>query len=197
MSALGERTRVRCAGVWRSSVSRCSASSARRCATFEAVMSGRHAALETWWHDYTPADDERARMLLEGAGLAGSEDRAFGLLSEGERQQVLLARALMSEPELLLLDEPAAGLDLAARERLVSRLSVLAGDRATPPMVLVTHHTEEIPPGMSHAALMRGARILKSGPMADVLSDEDLSACFGVRVILERVGNRWFARSTD
>ena len=87
-------------------------------------MSGRHAALETWWHDYTPADTERARELVEGAGLRGCEDRAFGLLSEGERQQVLLARALMSEPELLLLDEPAAGLDLAARERLISRLSV-------------------------------------------------------------------------
>jgi iron complex transport system ATP-binding protein len=164
---------------------------------FEAVMSGCHAALETWWHDYTELDAGRTRELLEGAGLGGSEDRAFGLLSEGERQQVLLARALMSEPELLLLDEPAAGLDLAARERLVSRLSVLAENPVTPPMVLVTHHTEEIPPGMSHAALMRGGRVVRSGPVNEVLTDHDLSACFGVRVHIERLGNRWFASSTD
>jgi iron complex transport system ATP-binding protein len=163
---------------------------------FEAVMSGRHAALETWWHDYTPEDSRRALELLDGAGLAGCEERAFGLLSEGERQQVLLARALMSEPELLLLDEPAAGLDLAARERLIMRLGVLAADSSTPPMVLVTHHTEEIPPGITHAALMRGARVLRSGPVRQVLTDDDLSACFGVRVHIEMVGNRWFAQST-
>ncbi len=164
---------------------------------FEAVMSGRHATLETWWHDYTPRDSERARELLDGAALGGYEKRAFGLLSEGERQQVLLARALMSEPELLLLDEPAAGLDLAARERLISRLTVLAEDPRTPPLVLVTHHTEEIPPGTSHAALMRGARVLRSGTVQEVLTDDDLSDCFGVRVHVERVGNRWFARSND
>jgi len=164
---------------------------------FEAVISGRHAALETWWHDYTPDDSKRALELLDQAGLGGCEEREFGLLSEGERQQVLLARALMSEPELLLLDEPAAGLDLAARERLISRLSGLAADASTPPLVLVTHHTEEIPPGMSHAALMREARVVKSGPIREVLTDDDLSACFGVRVHLESVGDRWFARSSD
>lgn len=164
---------------------------------FEAVMSGRHAALETWWNDYTPLDADRARELLVGAGLGGSEDRAFGLLSEGERQQLLLARALMSEPELILLDEPAAGLDLAARERLVSRLRALAEDPLTPPFILVTHHTEEIPPGMTHAALMREARVLTCGPVTDVFSDDDMSACFGVRVHMEQVENRWFARSTE
>ena len=164
---------------------------------FEAVMSGRHAALETWWHEYTAVDADRARELLEGAGLGGSEDRAFGLLSEGERQQVLLARALMSEPELLLLDEPAAGLDLAARERLVSRLRALAEDPVTPPMMLVTHHTEEIPPDTSHAALMRGGRVVKCGLVTEVLTDNDLSACFGVRVHVERLGERWFASSAD
>lgn len=164
---------------------------------FEAVMSGRHAALETWWHDYTPGDSERALDLLDRAGLGGCEDRAFGLLSEGERQQVLLARALMSEPELLLLDEPAAGLDLAARERLISRLRFLAEDPATPPLVLVTHHTEEIPPGMSHAALLSEARVVRSGPIQEVLTGDELSVCFGVRVQVERAGDRWFVRSTD
>ena len=90
--------------------------------------------------------------------------RPFGLLSEGERQQVLLARALMGRPELILMDEPAAGLDLGARERLLSRLASLAADPAVPPLVLVTHHLEEIPPGVTHAALMRGARMVGAGP---------------------------------
>jgi iron complex transport system ATP-binding protein len=163
---------------------------------FEAVISGRNAALETWWHDYLPQDDVRAHALLEQAGLGASADRAFGLLSEGERQQVLLARALMAEPELLLLDEPAAGLDLAARERLVGRLAALAADPGTPPMILVTHHTEEIPPGMSHAALMSRSRIVKSGPVGDVLTSAALSECFGVKVEVDLVDGRWFARST-
>jgi iron complex transport system ATP-binding protein len=164
--------------------------------TFDAVVSGRNAALETWWHDYLPEDHDRARELLEQAGLGESGDRAFGLLSEGERQQVLLARALMSEPELLLLDEPAAGLDLAARERLVGRLAALAADPDTPPMILVTHHTEEIPPGMSHAALMSQSRIVKSGPVGEVLTGAALSECFGVHVDVDQVGGRWFARSS-
>ena len=102
----------------------------------------------------SPEDYERGPRVVGQAGLGESGDRDFGLLSEGERQQVLLARALMAEPELLLLDEPAAGLDLSARERLVTRLASLAADPGTPPMILVTHHTEEIPPGMTHAALM-------------------------------------------
>jgi iron complex transport system ATP-binding protein len=165
--------------------------------TFDAVISGRNAALETWWHDYQPEDHERAHRLLEQAGLGGSGERAFGLLSEGERQQVLLARALMAQPELLLLDEPAAGLDLAARERLVGRLAKLAGNPDTPPMILVTHHTEEIPPGMSHAALMSRSRIVRSGPVAEVLTGSALSECFGVHVDVDRVGDRWFARSAD
>jgi iron complex transport system ATP-binding protein len=163
--------------------------------TLEAVMSGRHAALETWWHEYTEEDFERARFLLEGARLAARENLDFGLLSEGERQQVLLARSLMAEPELLLLDEPAAGLDLSARERLVSRLSALASDPQTPPMVLVTHHTEEIPPGTSHVALMRNARIERRGPIRDVLVDDAISGCFGIEMRVELVGDRWFSRS--
>jgi iron complex transport system ATP-binding protein len=164
--------------------------------TLDAVMSGRHAALETWWHDYLPEDHERAHELLEQAELGESAEREFGLLSEGERQQVLLARALMAEPELLLLDEPAAGLDLAARERLVGRLATLAADPDTPPMILVTHHTEEIPPGMSHAALMSRSRIVKAGPVRDVMTGAALSECFGVHVDVDLVGGRWFARST-
>ena len=163
--------------------------------TFDAVISGRNAALETWWDEYKGADRQHANELLDRAGLGDSGERAFGLLSEGERQQVLLARALMADPELILLDEPAAGLDLAARERLVGRLATLAADPGTPPMILVTHHTEEIPPGMSHAALMSGSRVVSSGAVSEVLTGEAMSACFGVRVQVDQVGGRWFARS--
>ena len=111
----------------------------------DVVVSGRYGALETWWHRYSDEDWAEADRLLEESGFAVIGSRPFGVISEGERQHVLLARALMSRPELLLLDEPAAGLDLGARERLVSRLGVLAADPNSPPMVLVTHHCEEIP----------------------------------------------------
>jgi iron complex transport system ATP-binding protein len=166
-------------------------------AALDVVMTGRHAALETWWHDYSDADRSDARALLDQAGFGdeGFSERPFGLLSEGERQQVLLARALMGSPELLLMDEPAAGLDLGARERLLSRLASLAADPVVPPMVLVTHHLEEIPPGVTHAALMREAAILEAGPVGEVLTSESVSTAFGVDVAVERRSGRWSARS--
>jgi len=163
----------------------------------DVVLTGRYAALETWWHEYTAADRERAAALLADAGFGGQgfAERAFGLLSEGERQQVLLARALMGDPELILMDEPAAGLDLGARERLLGRLAALAGDAAVPPLVLVTHHLEEIPPGVTHAALLRAGRMLAAGPVGDVLSDDAVSDAFGVAVAVERRNGRWSARA--
>ncbi len=163
----------------------------------DVVLSGRHAALETWWHEYTERDRERARELLAGAGFGGEgfAQRAFGLLSEGERQQVLLARALMGEPELILMDEPAAGLDLGARERLLDRLAALAADPAVPPLVLVTHHLEEIPPGVTHVALLRGGRIVAEGEAEHVLTDASVSDAFGVEVAVERRDGRWAARA--
>ena len=117
------------------------------------------------------------------------------MLSEGERQQVLLARALMADPELLLMDEPAAGLDLGAREGLLSRLADLAADPTVPPLVLVTHHLEEIPPGVTHAALLRGAALVGAGPVGEVLTSESVSDTFGVRVAVERRDARWTARA--
>ena len=161
----------------------------------EIVLTGRTAALEPWWHRYDAADHERADELLGQAGLAGASNRQFAVLSEGERQQVVLARALMGDPELLLLDEPAAGLDLGARERLVVRLAALAADPATPPLVLVTHHTEEIPPGVTHAALMASGRLVAAGPAEEVLTSARISECFGVAVAVEQVDGRIAARA--
>ncbi|HUO49827.1 MAG TPA: ATP-binding cassette domain-containing protein [Acidimicrobiales bacterium] len=160
----------------------------------DAVITGRYDALEPHWHRYGPEDHDRADALLAAAGLAAIAERAVGVLSEGERQQVLLARALMGDPELLLMDEPAAGLDLGARERLVARLAALAADPATPPMVLVTHHAEEIPPGVTHAALLQRGRMVAAGAVGEVLTDELVSACFGVDVAVETADRRWTTR---
>jgi iron complex transport system ATP-binding protein len=160
-------------------------------AAVEVVMSGRHGALETWWHDYGAADRERARLLLEQGGVARLADHPYRTLSEGERQQVLLARALVAEPELLLLDEPNAGLDMGARESLVHRLGRLAADPSSPPMVLVTHHVEEIPAGFTHALLLRAGRVLAAGPIGAVLGDAALSECFGLPLQVVRHGDRW------
>ncbi|MGH9086857.1 MAG: ABC transporter ATP-binding protein [Acidimicrobiales bacterium] len=162
----------------------------------DVVVTGRYGALEPWWNEYTNEDYARAQALLTEAGVAAIAERTFAVVSEGERQQALLARALMSSPELLLLDEPAAGLDLGARERLVLRLGTLADDPHVPPVVLVTHHTEEIPPGFTHAALVRGGQVLAAGPLESVLTADAVSACFGVRVQVGRDGARWWSRAT-
>ncbi len=167
-------------------------------AALDVVLTGRHAALETWWHEYGDGDRDEARRLLAAAGFGsdGFADRPFGLLSEGERQQVLLARALMGRPDLLLMDEPAAGLDLGARERLLARLAALADDPTVPPMVLVTHHVEEIPPGVTHAALMRNARVVAAGPISEVLTGRAVSDAFGLSVAVDLREGRWSARAT-
>jgi len=161
----------------------------------DVVVSGRHGALETWWHTYSDEDWAEADRLLDEAGFAAIADRPFGVISEGERQQVLLARALISEPELLLLDEPAAGLDLGARERLVSRLGVVAADTASPTMVLVTHHCEEIPPAFTHAGLMRQGKLMASGPLEEVLTSSLVSSCFDVPVTVGHRDGRWWSRA--
>jgi iron complex transport system ATP-binding protein len=163
----------------------------------EVVVTGRHAALEPWWHTYTPDDHQRADDLLAAGGLTTPEhqQRPFGVLSEGERQQVLLARAVMGHPELLVFDEPAAGLDLGARERLVTRLRQLATDPTSPPVVFVTHHVEEIPPGFTHLLLLRKGRAVAAGPLAETLTSDHLSEAFDLDVTIDEVDGRYRARA--
>lgn len=159
----------------------------------EVVVTGRTGDLEPWWHEYTDEDHADADRLLAESGVAARPDQAFGLLSEGERQHVLLARALMARPELILLDEPAAGLDLGARERLLLRLAELAGDPASPPLVLVTHHLEEIPPAFDRALLLSGGRVVGAGPVEEVLTSERLGDLYGVDLDVACRDGRWSA----
>ncbi len=161
----------------------------------DVVVSGTRGELETWWHRYEAEEWDQADALLEQAGMGAIAHRPFGVISEGERQQVLLARALIARPELLLLDEPAAGLDLGARERLVRHLGALAGDPSSPPIVLVTHHTEEVPPGFTHAALLRAGTFVAAGPLGETLTSAHVSACFGIDVTVSAESGRWWTRA--
>jgi iron complex transport system ATP-binding protein len=161
----------------------------------EVVMTARHAALGTWWHRWTDADRVRATALLDRIGLADLADRRFGVLSSGERRRVLVARALMPEPDLLLLDEPASSLDLGARERLLADLTSLAADRSPAAIVLVTHHLEEIPTGFGHALLLRDGRIVAAGTTAQALTADCLSETFGAPIELDARDGRFWARA--
>ncbi|CAB4741716.1 MAG: ATP-binding cassette domain-containing protein [Actinobacteria bacterium] len=159
----------------------------------EIVMTARYAALEPWWHTYTEAEAARARELLERVGVGTLADRSFATFSSGERQRVLLARTLMNDPGLILLDEPTAALDLAGREELIATLDELALDPSTPPVILVTHHVEEIPPAFTHVLMLREGRVLAQGPLGNTLTEANLGACFGLDVALERRDGRYAA----
>lgn len=161
----------------------------------DVVVAGRRAALEPWWQEYTAEEYDRARSLLADAGFADIADRPFGFLSDGERQQVLLARALISDPELLLVDEPAAGLDVGGRERLVAYLSRLASQPEHPTTVMITHHVEEIPSGFTHVLLLKAGRVMVAGPLHEALTAEALSETFGLSLCLEYESGRWTTRA--
>ncbi|MDR0342353.1 MAG: ABC transporter ATP-binding protein [Nocardiopsaceae bacterium] len=159
------------------------------------VLTASYAIVGRWKEDYESADVTRAVELLDALGCAHLIRRRFSTLSEGERKRVQIARSLMPDPELLLLDEPAAGLDLGGREDLVRRIAVLATDSKAPTMVMVTHHVEEVPEGMTHAMLLRRGSVLAAGPLEDVFTEGNLSRCFGVPLLVERHHSRWTARA--
>jgi iron complex transport system ATP-binding protein len=161
----------------------------------DVVVTASYGIVGRWRESYEALDHARATELLESLGAAHLSDRTFGTLSEGERKRVQIARALMTDPELMLLDEPAAGLDLGGREDLVARLGVLAADIDAPALVLVTHHVEEIPPSFTDVLLMREGRIVAAGPVEITLTAANLSETFGLPLVVERHGERWFARA--
>ncbi len=157
------------------------------------VVSAGYGVVGRWRESYEQMDFDRADELLEAMGVARFAQRKFGTLSEGERKRVLAARALMADPELLLLDEPAAGLDLAGREDLLARLSALAVDPSAPTTILVTHHVEEIPVDFTHLLLLRGGAIVAAGPMEQTMTQENLSAAFSMPLYLQSRRGRYFA----
>lgn len=163
----------------------------------DVVVTASYGVVGRWRENYDGMDHSRAIELLDALGAAQLADRRYGTLSEGERKRVQIARALMTDPELMLLDEPAAGLDLGGREDLVRRLGDIAADLMAPALVLVTHHVEEIPPHFTDVLLLRDGKVVAQGPLELALTAENLSATFGLRLVLERHGNRWSARAAQ
>lgn len=157
----------------------------------ELVMSARRGAREVWWHTYDETDRHATRRALDRFGVGHLADRSFARASTGERQRVLLARALVDEPDLLVLDEPTAGLDLAGREQFVADLESLGP--TDPPAVLVTHHLDEIPATATHALLLADGAVISDGPITDAITDGTLSECFGMALRVTRHRGRWSA----
>jgi iron complex transport system ATP-binding protein len=162
---------------------------------FNVVVTASYAVVGRFRERYDPADEARAWLLLTQVGMAALADRAYGTLSEGERKRVQIARALMTDPELLLLDEPAAGLDLGGREDLVARLGLLADDPDAPALVVVTHHVEEIPVGFSHALLMRDGEVVAQGLLRETITTANLTAAFGLPLRVSYSRGRFTARA--
>ena len=161
----------------------------------DVVVSASYAVLGRWRESYDELDHQRARELMAQLQVEHLADRTFGTLSEGERKRVQIARALMTDPELLLLDEPAAGLDLTGREALVSTLGEICEDPFAPATVLVTHHVEEIPRGITHALLLKHGRIVAAGPIQSTLTSPLLSATFDLLLEVSHIDGRWSARA--
>jgi iron complex transport system ATP-binding protein len=160
----------------------------------DVVVSASYGVVGRWREHYDELDHDRARELLVEVGADKLHDRTFGTLSEGERKRVQIARSLMTDPELLILDEPAAGLDLGGREDLVSTMSVLADDAQSPAIVLVSHHVEEIPPGFTHALMLREGRVVAQGPLVEVMTAANLTRTFGMSLQLTYQDGRYAAR---
>ena len=161
----------------------------------DVVVTAAYGVTGRWREEYDPDDEARADDLLALLGVAHLADRAFGTLSDGERKRTQIARALMTDPELLLLDEPAGGLDLGGREDLLRRLTALTGDPDAPTTVLVTHHVEEIPVGTTHALLLRAGQVVVAGPVGETLTSTALSDTFGLALEVSARDGRYAARA--
>jgi iron complex transport system ATP-binding protein len=199
LEVLGERIGVADVFDLRPRIGLCSSALAERIPpeekVIDLVLTASYALLGRWTEEYDSNDVTRAVELIDMMGAAHLIRRRFNSLSEGERKRVQIARALMPDPEILLLDEPAAGLDVGAREDLVRRLAVLAGDFRSPALVLVTHHVEEIPAGFTHALMLRHGQVVAQGPLDHVMTADNLSQTVGVPLSLERSGEgRWYVR---
>jgi iron complex transport system ATP-binding protein len=167
----------------------------------EIVVTGKHAAfVDSRWHDYDESDWDAARSHLARFAAEHLSARIYGTLSAGEKQRVQIARSLMTKPRLLLLDEAMTGLDLGAREELISSLEDFAADRGSPAVVLVTHHVEEIPRGFSHILMLADGKVVSTGPIDEALTGEVLTSSFGLDLRLERTNGRyraWHERTSD
>jgi len=159
------------------------------------VLTAAYSVTGRWNEEYEDIDTRRARRVLGEWKLDHLEQRRFGSLSDGEQKRVQIARAVMTDPELLLLDEPAASLDLGAREELLQLLGGYASSAFAPGIVMVTHHVEEIPRAFTHALLLKNGRIQASGALDDVITDENLSATFDMGITVERHDGRFTARA--
>jgi iron complex transport system ATP-binding protein len=156
----------------------------------ETVASGKYAMID-FWGRLTRTEKAGASRLLKQVECEYLAERPWGVLSQGERQRVLVARALMAKPRVLILDEPCAGLDPAAREHFLQFLQRLGAQKNSPTLVLVTHHVEEIMPVFSRVLVLKSGRVLASGEKADVLNSKNLSAAFGTRMHLRHSKNRY------
>lgn len=163
----------------------------------DVVLTAAFSVLGRWNEDYESIDERRARRVLAEWKLEHLAERTFGTLSDGEQKRVQIARSVMTDPELLLLDEPAASLDLGAREELLGLLGGYAQAPTTPAMIMVTHHVEEVPVGFTHALLLRDGAIVAAGPIAETLTGENLTATFGVEIALTEDGGRFAARAAS
>ena len=159
-----------------------------------AVMTASYGITGRWNEQYDAIDERRALRVLNEWGLAPYAERAFGTLSDGERKRTQIARAVMPDPALLLLDEPVASLDLAAREQTVSIIGAYASEPAAPAMVMVTHHLEEIPPGFTHALVLQAGKVFAAGPIGQILTTEALSEAFGLSLTVTQDAGRFQAR---
>lgn len=161
------------------------------------VLTAAYSVLGRWNENYEDIDERRALRVLGDWRLDHLADRTFGTLSDGEQKRVQIARAVMTDPELLLLDEPTASLDLGSREELLALLSGYASSPTTPAMLMVTHHVEEIPVGFTHVMLLREGQVVAAGPIAETLTADALTEAFGMPIVLSSEGGRYAARAAS